>query len=62
LFTWRRIARQKAACLPSTSQEGVLPASASNSSSTIDITFGDAMTRVDAAIDEAHLARVIRAA
>nr|WP_165928377.1 transposase [Rhizobium sullae] len=60
LFTWRRIARQKAMSLPSKAEKGQQPAQALPSS-TVDIIIGDAVIRTGAEIDEAHLARVIRA-
>ncbi|WP_245505992.1 hypothetical protein [Rhizobium sullae] len=46
--------------LPSKAEKGQQPAQALPSS-TVDIIIGDAVIRTGAEIDEAHLARVIRA-
>ncbi|MBV7522748.1 transposase [Ensifer sp. ENS12] len=52
LFTWRRNARLKAEAVVDTAR---------GESSTADIMIGDAVIRVNVAIDEPHLVRLIRA-
>jgi transposase len=61
LFTWRRNARLKAAAVTTMAKGGLLSENPTGNCSTVDITIGDAMIRVDATINEAHLIRLIRA-
>lgn len=61
LFTWLRHARRKAAVLPTTASGNVLPSQATSRCPTIEIIIGDTVIRAGADIDEAHLARVLRA-
>jgi transposase len=61
LFTWRRNARLKAAAVPATASEVPLAAETTSKYPTVDIVIGDALIRARAEVDEAHLARVIRA-
>ncbi|MGO4570262.1 transposase [Rhizobium sp. 2YAF20] len=61
LFTWRRTARLKAAAVNTMAKGDLLSVNPTGNCSTVDITIGDAMIRVDATITEAHLIRLIRA-
>jgi len=61
LFTWRRNARLKAAAVPATAREVPLAAETTSRYPTVDIVIGDAVIRARSDVDEAHLARVVRA-
>jgi transposase len=61
LFTWRRNARQQSADPLTKVNDGTLHGGATSKCAAVEIAIGDAVIRAGTEVDEAYLARVIRA-
>ncbi|NLS20199.1 hypothetical protein HGP16_27065 [Rhizobium sp. P40RR-XXII] len=61
LFTWRRKARQKAAALPTVADVDPVSMATTADCSTVDVIIDNTVISVNAAIDEPHLFKLIRA-